>query len=111
MKIPSPQYAGTADVSVRWQSTQQTSCHFATLEKISSRWALILNVSRQGIGLKLPCELAPGHEVLIELPSKVAGKQKVVAAFVVHSKPDGGTWAVGCTFARPLAQEELDTLL
>jgi len=98
-------------IAVRWHSTQQTSCHFATLEKITSRWALILNVSRQGIGLKLPCALTAGHEVLIELPSKVAGNERVVAAFVVHSKPVEGAWAVGCTFARPLEQEEMDTLL
>ena len=106
-----PQYSAERRVSVRWQSTQKTSCHFATLEKITSRWAVIINVSRHGIGLRLPFALEPGHEVLIEFPSKSAGSDKVAAAFVVHSNPVDGEWAVGCTLHSQLEQEELDALL
>lgn len=98
-------------VAVRFRSTQTTSCHFATLEKISSRWAVVANVSASGIGLNLPCPLDPGSEVLIEFPSKDLGQPRVVAAFVIHSRPTDNAWAIGCTFARPLSQEELDLLL
>ena len=99
-------------VAVRWDSSQQTPCHFATLERIAARWAGVLNVSLQGIGLSLPCDLAPGKELIVELPCRDPVHSQAIVAHVVHCKPlSSGNWAVGCTFARPLSREELDALL
>ena len=99
-------------VAVRWNSSQQAPCHFATLERIAARWAVVLNVSLQGIGLALPCELNAGQEIIVELPCKDLIEPKAVIAHVVHCKPQApGTWAVGCTFTRPLLQKELDLLM
>ena len=98
-------------VAVRWNSSQQAPCHFATLERIAARWASVLNVSLLGIGLEMPCHLEPGKELVVELPCKDAAKEKAVIAIVVHSNlHSAGTWAVGCTFQRPLSQDELDSL-
>lgn len=98
-------------VAVRWSSSQQAPCHFATLERITARWAIVLNVSLQGIGLEMPCDLAPGKELLVELPCKDPAREKAVVSYVVHSRPhSAGTWAIGCTFEHPLSQDDLDLL-
>jgi PilZ domain len=99
-------------VAVRWSSSQQAPCHFATLERITARWADVLNVSSHGIGLLLPCDLEPGRELIVELPCKDPSHPGAVIAHVVHAERHSspGHWAVGCTFARPLTQEELDIL-
>jgi hypothetical protein len=99
-------------VAVRWDSSQQAPCHFATLERIAARWATVLNVSPQGIGLILPCELEPGKQLIVELPCKDIATPRAVSARVVRSRSHSpGNWDVGCTFDRPLSQGEFDSLL
>ena len=98
-------------VTVRWNSTQQTSCHYATLEKIASRWAIVLNVSVQGIGLGLPFPMEVGQELFVELPCKEPATPKAVSAFVVHVQQKAkDSWSLGCVFSRPLTEDELGTL-
>jgi hypothetical protein len=98
--------------AVRWDSTQQAECHFATLERFAARWATVLNVSRVGVGLVLPCSFEAGRELIVKLPCKDLAGEKAVIAYVVHAKAHSpGNWAVGCTFAQPLTQDELDLLL
>ena len=99
-------------VAVRWNSTQKASCHFATLEKIALRWAIVVNVSERGIGLEVSVPLEVGQELFIELPSKEPANPKAVAAAVVHVQQKAAdSWSLGCTFARPLTSEELQALM
>ena len=105
------QHPSERRVSVRWQSSQQASCHFATLAKITSRWAQVLTVSSKGICLSLPVPLDPGQEIFIELPCKDPAKPQAVTAFAVHAQPQDASWTIGCTFARDLTAEELQMLL
>lgn len=99
-------------VTVRWASSQQAPCHFATLDKIGSRWARVVNVSMQGIGLLMPCQLESGMELHIEMPSKDLAPNEALTAEVVHvRKAADGNWSIGCTFAKPLSEEQLQSLL
>jgi hypothetical protein len=99
-------------VAVRWTSQQQASCHFATIQKITSRWAKVTDVSEMGIGLVMPCALEPGQEVMIELPCKDPTQARAVNAHIKWVQvQEAGCWSLGCVFDQPLTKAELDTLL
>jgi hypothetical protein len=106
------EHARERRVAVRWSSSQQASCHFATLEKITCRWARVANVSLDGIGLILPCPLEAGQDVVIELPCKDPTNAKTVSAHVVHVQElDPGSWSLGCAFDKPLTTDDLNALV
>lgn len=99
-------------ISVRWSSEQLTPCHFATLSQITCRWAKVLDVSRQGIGLLLPVALELGQELIVELPSRDPFKLMARVARVMRIDADEtGQWFLGCRFVQPLTEDDLISLL
>jgi hypothetical protein len=78
----------------------------------ASRWGLVRDISRSGIGLLLACPLEPGEVVLIGLPWADARLGRGLPARVARSTDQGdGSWAVGCAFDELLADEQLSALL
>ena len=74
-------------------------------------WARVRDVSSEGIGLDLSLGVRPETPVKIHLRNAV--QQRVALdAKVVHADTDiHGTCSVGCRFALPLGEDELQLLL
>ena len=98
-------------VTLRLPSTQETPCHFATLERLEYRWAKVRDLSPTGIGLVLDRALEPGMEVLLELPSKTPPYLHVTARVVRQVAQNDGSWLAGCVFTKPLTEAEFQALL
>jgi hypothetical protein len=98
-------------VAVRVASSQEASCHFATLEKLACRWGKVHDVSRKGISVVLNEHVASGQFLIVELPSKTPASSAVPARVVYALAQKDGTWLLGCTFARPLREQEYEALL
>jgi hypothetical protein len=72
--------------------------------------AIVRDVSAAGVGLLFSRPLRPGARLSLQLGGHVMAR--AVAARVVHCTPQGGEWwLIGCRLARPLTDEELDSLL
>lgn len=68
----------------------------------------VLQVSRGGIGLLIERALETGKLLSVELPSPSGEGPFRVLAYVMHvSAQPGGRWAVCCTFAAELSDEDL----
>lgn len=99
-------------VSIRQYSTQETPCHFATLDSIEYRWARVHDVSSSGVALLVPHPFDVGQQVIIELPSKKPGDIHLLPIRVIHTHLQAdGLWFVGSAFTRPLTELELQELL
>src|SRR5262245_8086292 len=74
------------------------------------RWsAQVLNISPRGIGLLVPHQFRPGEVLSVDLPGGNGHAAPTLLAYIVHLNPqDAGVWALGCTFARELADDELE---
>jgi hypothetical protein len=70
--------------------------------------ATVQNISVGGLSLRLDQPIEPGKLLAVELPGPAANDCSTVLACVVHLAPQGGgTWVIGCTFARELSDEDL----
>jgi hypothetical protein len=70
--------------------------------------ARVRNISLGGISLVVDRPFASGAMLSIELPGPAEGSSSTVLACIVHVKPQGsGEWALGCTFARELSDDDL----
>ena len=98
-------------VAVRVASSQEASCHFATLEKMACRWGKVRDLSKIGISLVLEEHFEPGQALIIELPSKTPVGSAVSARVVYVLNQNNGSWLVGCSFAKPLGDQEYQALL
>ena len=98
-------------VSVRVASHQEASCHFATLAKRACRWGKVRDLSRIGISLVVEEHFEPGQFLIVELPSKTTAASAVPARVVYALPQIDGACLVGCSFARPLNEQEYQTLL
>jgi hypothetical protein len=98
-------------VAVRTASSQEASCHFATLEKLACRWGKVRDLSRKGISLLLQEPMETGQCLFVELPSKTPASSAISARVVYSLTQNDGTWLVGCSFDRPLGDQEYQALL
>jgi hypothetical protein len=98
-------------VAVRTPSTQETCCHFATLDRIQGRWAKVRDLSRAGICLIINCRFDTGQPLVIEVPTKTAAAAGISARVVRVVDQKDGTWLLGCWFGRLLSDEEFSALL
>src|SRR5260370_11646477 len=98
-------------VAVGAASTQEASCHFATLEKRACRWAKVRDLSRKGISLLLAEFFEPGQHLIVELPSKTQAASAVPARVVHALDQQDGCWLLGCAFSRPLSDPHYQALL
>jgi PilZ domain len=121
--MPSDQSEMTTDrvVIVRPTSSRRVAvrykCGPATPGRVQlqgEEWqrAWILNLSLSGVGLLLGRQLAPGLEVVVHLTSGAGDKMFEIAARVRHAtrQPDN-EWVLGCEFAIPLTDEQMEALL
>lgn len=82
--------------------------------ELDQTWpARIRDISTTGIGLQVEKPFAVGAELEIELQSGEQGITYTLLTRVVHTGTveDDGSYLLGCAFARPLSESELDQLL
>jgi hypothetical protein len=99
-------------VWVRSLSDVETNCKLAEAPATGRMAARIRNISRGGANLLIPQRLDPGALLSIELPGDAAGDEYFVLACIIHSNlQPNGEWSLGCTFARELSEEEVQSLV
>jgi len=97
---------------VRYAWTQESSCHLTTGSRRESHWARIQDLASQGIGLLMSQSFPAGTVLRVELHNLNEGYARTLLARVAHSTDQGDdTWLVGCVFADPLSDEEVQSLL
>lgn len=97
---------------VRSLSDVETMCKLAEAPATGRLSARIRNISRGGVNLLLPQTIEPGALLSIELPGDAAGDEYFVLACVAHAHAQrNGEWSIGCTFARELSEEEVQSLV
>ena len=91
-------------------------CYLMNLARVTApgvepRLAWLQNLSAAGVGMLLESPLATGMLLEIKLLT-AAGMPLAVCGRVAHAtqRADGG-WLVGCAFAQPLGEEDLEALL
>lgn len=96
---------------MRSLSDVETMCKLAEAPATGRMSAKIRNISRGGVNLLVPQPLDPGALLSIELPGDGAGDEYFVLACVAHANAQrNGEWSLGCTFARELSEEEVQSL-
>jgi hypothetical protein len=74
--------------------------------------AVLRDISAKGIGMLLDMQLLPGTFLVIQLICRRAGFSGDLSGTVRHStKQADGTWVVGCSLSRSLADDEVRSLL
>lgn len=74
-------------------------------ERLAAR---VRNISRGGLSLVVDREVHPGGLLSVELPAGENVPPSTVLAYVVRSAAlSGGDWALGCTFATELSDDDL----
>ena len=78
--------------------------------KRASAWSgRVRDISIAGIGLSMSRRFEPGTALIIELRPTAL---RHLPVHVIHATRDAeGHWIIGCTFDRPLSQQELKTFL
>jgi hypothetical protein len=77
----------------------------------SSGWAMVADLSADGIGLILDQGIEPGAWLLIELRCGDAGPPTAVRARVCHADQLGeDAWSIGCALATELTDADLTDL-
>jgi hypothetical protein len=72
----------------------------------------VVDISVKGVGLILTRKVEPDTLLSIELQSTTTQFQRTLLARVVHATHlPGQGWRVGCVFAKPMTEEELQALL
>jgi hypothetical protein len=98
-------------VWIKFPSSVETICPTTAPLTPGSLAAKVRNVSRGGVSLLVEHRFEPGSLLDIELPSTVEHPASTVLAYVVHAtERSDGTWSLGCTFAREVAEEDLEAL-
>jgi hypothetical protein len=99
-------------VWVRSLSDVETNCKLADAPATGRMLARIRNVSQGGANLLVPQPLPPGALLSIEMPGTGPGDEYFVLACVIRSAAQPhGEWSLGCTFARELSEEEVQSLV
>jgi hypothetical protein len=72
----------------------------------------VLDVSVNGVRLRLPHAIAPGTTVTVALPRLLRGRRRLLQARVIYAAAgDDGAWAAGCTLiGDQFTSEELQSL-
>jgi hypothetical protein len=74
--------------------------------------ATVVDISVKGVCLLLTRKLEPDTLLSIELENTTSHYQRTLLARVVHvTGQPGKGWRVGCAFAKPLSEDELQPLL
>jgi hypothetical protein len=99
---------GERRVSVRFPCDAATTLQAESGGAQECLQATIRDVSRGGINLSVDRYFESGSLLSVETPAKEERSRFVVLAYVVHAtEQKDGKWALGCTFARQLSEEDL----
>ena len=71
----------------------------------------VLDVSIQGVGLRLARRVEPGSLLAVGLSNPAKGLAKTVLVRVARVTPDGAGWQVAGTFLTPLTYQEMTALV
>ena len=95
------------------QSSRQTLCLSEAETKEEILWvARIQDICSQGVRLLCKQRFEPGALLRLEVPGKSHETPLLVHARVIHVIPyPDGSFGLGCSFSRPLTEEELKNLL
>ena len=101
---------------VRLGSGQEVCCLPAgsiTTDESEAAWlAIVQDVSPCGIGLTMRKRFDPGSLLIIELAATPDEVTRDLPVRVVHAAQESrGYWIIGCAFASPLSQEELQKFI
>src|SRR5262249_33211800 len=97
--------------TVRFAPGDATNC-LLMLNGLESRWVLVRDLSRGGVGLTMSSELPAGTVVEVRLKCPRSGADIDLVAVVMCAQPCGdGTWHIGCAFRHLLTEETLQSLL
>jgi hypothetical protein len=95
--------------SVRFASNQGGYCNAVGGEK-SPRWPVkVENISADGVALLLGRRFEARSSLWLDVADGGAGRVYLVRVVRVQERP-GRKWLLGCTFARRLAEDEVQTL-
>jgi hypothetical protein len=106
--------AGTAErrAHVRYAHALRTTCRPLGQEGGATWAARVCDVSRTGVALLMGRGVMPGSVLVVALEGLGGRFSRPLLMRVVRARAEGaGTWAVGCTFVTPLADEEVQSLL
>jgi two-component system OmpR family response regulator len=94
----------------RYASDLETRCRLLTADDGSGAVpAKVRDISAGGIGLVLERSLEPGRSLELDLPLAGRTATSTIQAQVVRAaREPGRDWFLGCVFARPLADRELE---
>jgi len=73
--------------------------------------ACVRDISPQGIGIFLNRRLSSGSKLKIELQNTARNITVNLDVRVAHAVQQHGGWFMGCSFTRPLTDQELQELL
>jgi hypothetical protein len=94
------------------RTSERTQC-FLEVAIVDARSDFVaaraIDISTGGVRLLVDPSPAPGEELCLTFSVK-DGRLFQIPATVVHYLDQGGTWAVGCRFARDLTPEEFEAL-
>ncbi len=93
--------------SARHPCGKDVPVHVIARTSGGSRWACLVNLSREGAGLLLSCRLEPGTRVELRLSSRQRDYQRKLSGRVVRSRSEAGNWFAGCAFDDALAEHEV----
>jgi hypothetical protein len=74
-------------------------------------WASVRDVSLGGLALVLSQRLSPGTRLIIDKPVRSGKPWHALSVRVVHATACAEGWLLGCEFAHPLSEEDLEALL
>jgi hypothetical protein len=100
-------------VWVRYSSKPETPLsEVAEEDYVVPQKARLLDLSVAGVGLLVTGKLEPGTLIDVVLVRTTDESLHTFSARVVHCRPqEGGGWLLGCTFATPLGEEELQKFI
>jgi hypothetical protein len=99
---------------VRFPSDREAGCRIvssADAEEAKTGWpGRMRNASPGGLALMLKRRFEPGSVLIVELAAKKERLRLLVRVVYVRAQ-NKGRWIVGCAFASPLSEEELQDVL
>jgi hypothetical protein len=93
---------------VRFRSDQDIACQ---TEETNSGWlGKVQNISPGGIALALRRRFEPGTVLIVELATEADAPLRLSVRVIHATQERNDRWIIGCAFASPLSQHELQSL-
>lgn len=98
---------------VRYPCQLETSCQPVVAADATTWAGKLLDLSEGGVGVVLSRRFEAGTLLAIEIPEKDGGggTRSLVARVVRVTRYPAGDWLLGCSFVRPLSDEDVKALL